>query len=145
MPMVLYGLLEITLPRGMKAVLQVSNRDAAARFARAFGIQETQQTTVGSSYEKKRSEESTTFDFLTEEERAKAVLACRTLGVRADASMSEISAAYKQLARTHHPDKVANVPEEDRDVSEQQMKKINAAYTELKRLKRNYTDEVRPR
>jgi DnaJ-domain-containing protein 1 len=143
--MVLYGLLEITLPRGMKAVLQVSNRDAAARFARAFGIQETQQTTVGSSYEKKRSEESTTFDFLTEEERAKAVLACRTLGVRADASMSEISAAYKQLARTHHPDKVANVPEEDRDVSEQQMKKINAAYTELKRLKRNYTDEVRPR
>jgi hypothetical protein len=143
MPMVLYGLLEITLPHGMQAALQVSNRDAAARYAKAFGVRETQQTTVGSSYEKKRSEESTAFAFLIEEERAKAVLACRILGVRADASMSEVSAAYNQLARTHHPDKVANLPEGARGVSERQMKEINAAYTELKHLKRTYADEVR--
>ena len=65
--------------------------------------------------------------------------ACRTLGVRADASMSEVSAAYKQLARVHHPDKVANLPEEDREASERQMKEINAAYTELRRLNRTLT------
>jgi DnaJ like chaperone protein len=64
-------------------------------------------------------------------------LACKTLGVRVDASMSEVSAAYKQMARAHHPDKVANLPEEDREVSERRMKEINAAYTELKRLNRN--------
>jgi DnaJ like chaperone protein len=66
-------------------------------------------------------------------------LACKTLGVRVDASMSEVSAAYKQMARAHHPDKVANLPEEDREVSERRMKEINAAYAELKRLRRDLT------
>ena len=69
-------------------------------------------------------------------------LACKTLGVRVDASMSEVSAAYKQMARAHHPDKVANLAPEVKEASEQHMKAINAAYTELKRLKRNSTSEV---
>jgi hypothetical protein len=138
MPVVVYGLLEISLPRGLKVSLQVSSRDAAARFARAFGVQETLQVSEEDSYEEEQAEgNSTTFGALTVAEREKVALACKTLGVRVGASMSEASAAYKQMARVHHPDKVANLHEEDREVSEGQMKEINAAYTELKHMTRN--------
>jgi DnaJ-class molecular chaperone len=48
------------------------------------------------------------------------------------AGVEEISAAYRNLARTHHPDKVANLKPEVREYSEQRMKEINAAYAEFK-------------
>jgi hypothetical protein len=54
MPVVLYGLLEISLPRGLKVPLQVSSRDAAARFARAFGVQGTWEILEEDSYEESR-------------------------------------------------------------------------------------------
>ncbi len=55
------------------------------------------------------------------------------LGLADGASQDEISAAYRRLARTHHPDKVANGPREVREESERRMKEINAAYAQLKR------------
>jgi DnaJ-domain-containing protein 1 len=55
------------------------------------------------------------------------------LGVSPDASSKEISAAYRRLARKHHPDKVANLEPEVRIFSEQRMKEINAAYAQLRR------------
>jgi len=140
MPVILYGLLEISLPRGLEIALQVSKSDAAARFAGAFGTQESHQATAKSSHEGEHAARiGTAFDPLTMEERAKMASACKTLGVRVGASMSEVSAAYKQMARIHHPDKVANLSKEDREVSERQMKEINAAYTELKHVTRNLT------
>src|SRR5215207_2589816 len=57
----------------------------------------------------------------------------RALGVSNGAGAEEVSAAYRKLARTHHPDKVANLQPEVREYSEQRMKEINAAYAELKR------------
>jgi DnaJ like chaperone protein len=53
--------------------------------------------------------------------------------VSPDASSKEISAAYRRLARKHHPDKVANLEPEVRIFSEQRMKEINAAYAQLRR------------
>jgi preprotein translocase subunit Sec63 len=41
------------------------------------------------------------------------------------------------MALMYHPDKVTNLTEEDRESAERQMKEINAAYTELQRLRRN--------
>ena len=139
LPVVLSGLLEISLPRGLKVSLQVSSRDVAARFARAFGVQETRQVLEEDSYEEQAEGGSTAFGALTVAEREKAALAWKTLGVRVGASMSEVSAAYKQMARIHHPDKVANLYEEDREVSQRKTKDINAAYTELKHMTRNLT------
>jgi DnaJ-domain-containing protein 1 len=46
------------------------------------------------------------------------------LGVGLGASQKEISAAYRRLARVHHPDRAGD---------EEMMKWINAAYKELKR------------
>ena len=58
--------------------------------------------------------------------------ALKTLGVVEAAGAEEISAAYRKLAQTHHPDKVANLKPEVREYSEQRMKEINAAYALLR-------------
>ncbi len=54
------------------------------------------------------------------------------LGLEAGASEREIGAAYRRLARTYHPDKVAGESREVREYAERRMKEINAAYSELK-------------
>ena len=139
MPVVLYALVEISLSRGFDVRLQVSNRDSAARFARAFGAEEIREETRKAARTREEDAESTStyYDSLTITERARIASAYGTLGVRKGASISEISAAYKKLARVHHPDKVARLEPEERKVSERRMKEINAAYAELKRLRRN--------
>jgi len=55
------------------------------------------------------------------------------LGIRPGASRSEITAKYRELVRQYHPDKVANLGPELRELAEQRMKEINAAYDYLKR------------
>jgi DnaJ domain len=126
-PVVLYGLVEITLPRSREVRLQVSSLEAATRFAEAFGAKADTQAA--------EREERAAYE--PPPERAES--AHEVLGVREDASMREISAAYKKLAITYHPDKVLELPAEAREFSEQRMKEINAAYTELKRLGRAST------
>jgi DnaJ-class molecular chaperone len=48
-------------------------------------------------------------------------------------SRQEVSQAYKKLAFMHHPDRVAGMGPEAREYSEERMKEINAAYSELRR------------
>ncbi len=55
------------------------------------------------------------------------------LGVRSGASEDEITSAYRQLVQQYHPDRVADMAPEFREVAERRMKEINAAYEELKR------------
>ena len=55
------------------------------------------------------------------------------LGVAPGASEDEATAAYHRLVQMYHPDKVANLAPEFREVAERRMKEINAAYEELKR------------
>ena len=117
-PVVLYGLVEIKLPRDREVPLQVSNLDAAARFAGAFGAKEAQEERAGA------------YKPPAVEQRVGA--AYKILGGREGASMWEISAAYRKLARVYHPDKVLGLPAEAREISERRMKEINAAYAELK-------------
>lgn len=54
------------------------------------------------------------------------------LGVEQGASQEEISSAYRKLVQQYHPDRVADLGPELREVAEQRMKEINAAYQELK-------------
>ncbi|MEF2279439.1 J domain-containing protein [Deinococcus sp. YIM 134068] len=53
------------------------------------------------------------------------------LGVRPSASPDEIQAAYRALVKQYHPDRVGHLGEEFRQLAEQRMKEINAAYREL--------------
>src|SRR5215217_2467281 len=147
-PVVLYGLLEISTPSGLKVRLEVSDRVAAARFARTFGtevsMEELNGEKAGHSEEHRRAEKDSRRSSSKEggeerrsaeilEREARLATARRALGVSKVAGVEEISAAYRKLAQTHHPDKVANLKPEVREYSEQRMKEINAAYAEFKR------------
>src|SRR5829696_7535284 len=147
-PIVLYGLLEISAPSLPKVLLEVSDRLAAAHFARTLGAEVSTEELNGEkaghgeehcraekdsgrSSSKEGGEERRSAETL--EREARLATARRALGVSKGAGIEEISAAYRRLAQTHHPDKVANLEPEVREYSEQRMKEINAAYSELKR------------
>lgn len=55
-----------------------------------------------------------------------------TLGVPPSASQDEISTAYHRMAEMYHPDKVAALGPEFKEIAERKMKEINGAYEELK-------------
>jgi hypothetical protein len=58
--------------------------------------------------------------------------AIKTLGLSANPSPAEISAAYRHLAQLYHPDKVAGLAPEFQMLADKRMKEINAAYELLK-------------
>ena len=146
-PVVLYRLLDISGPSGLKMRLMVSNRRAAARFARTFGaedLREKRRKDSSAGAERLRARlrgapprraegsEEATVPRRTWRGRPGSPRRERPSGSRRGPA-EEISAAYRELARTHHPDKVANLEPEVREYSEQRMKEINAAYAEFKR------------
>lgn len=55
------------------------------------------------------------------------------LGVPANATREEVRAAYKRKISEYHPDKVARLGPEIRELAEQRSKEINAAYDEAMR------------
>ncbi len=60
------------------------------------------------------------------------------LGVRRDATMEEIKARYKELARKYHPDKYGG--NELADLAQEKMKEINEAYDAIFRERENRND-----
>ncbi len=54
------------------------------------------------------------------------------LGVPPGASTAEIAAAYRSMAQRYHPDKVATMGPELRELAERKMSEINAAYEKIK-------------
>ncbi|MHB8884342.1 MAG: J domain-containing protein [Methylovirgula sp.] len=57
------------------------------------------------------------------------------LGVSPSAPMAEIKAAYRAKISGYHPDKVASLAEELRELAEERSKAINSAYATAMRLR----------
>jgi len=57
----------------------------------------------------------------------------QVMGVPLGVTQQEVSQAYKKLAFMHHPDRVAGMSPKAMEYSEERMKEINAAYSELRR------------
>lgn len=55
------------------------------------------------------------------------------LGLEPGADMETIKKAYRKLSMTYHPDKVRHLGDEFREVAEEKMKEINAAYDYFKK------------
>jgi hypothetical protein len=139
-PVVMYNVLDVTGPSGLDFRLMVSNRRAAARFARVFGAKDLREKpskntggSAGTASAKERNGREEKPKSAEEiEQEARLARARKALGVAKGASAEEIGAAYRELARTHHPDKVASLESEVREYSEERMKEINAAYAVLR-------------
>ena len=57
------------------------------------------------------------------------------LGLPPSASWEEISAAHRRLAKLHHPDRLVNPTDEERETSDRRIRELNIAYMELRRRK----------
>jgi DnaJ-domain-containing protein 1 len=54
------------------------------------------------------------------------------LNIGRDATKIELTSAYRKLVKKYHPDMVAGLAPEYREIAERKMKIINAAYRKLK-------------
>jgi DnaJ like chaperone protein len=54
------------------------------------------------------------------------------LGITVSASTDEIKIAYRKMASLYHPDKVAHLAPEFREMADRKMKEINTAYGAIK-------------
>lgn len=59
--------------------------------------------------------------------------AYQVLEVSPTATRTEITKAYRKMAKLYHPDRVAELAPEFRELAEERMKQINAAYEKLSR------------
>lgn len=55
------------------------------------------------------------------------------LEITSSASNEEVKKAYREMAKKHHPDKVASLGEDIRKAATEKFQKINAAYEEIKK------------
>ncbi len=63
------------------------------------------------------------------------IKAATVLGIRTDASVSEIKTAYKKKVMKFHPDRVANAPLDEQAQSKQIIVEVNQAYQFFQQLK----------
>ena len=56
----------------------------------------------------------------------------RVLGLEPGATLSEVVAAHRKLAKQYHPDRFFSAPEDERADAAQTMSTVNAAYQELR-------------
>jgi DnaJ like chaperone protein len=57
------------------------------------------------------------------------------LGVDSTASLEEIKKAYRSLVNKYHPDKVAHLGDEFRQMAEKRFKEIQQAYQEIRNIR----------
>ena len=55
------------------------------------------------------------------------------LGVSKSASASEIKKAYRKMANKYHPDKIAHLGEEFREIAQNKFKSVSEAYNKIKK------------
>ncbi len=59
--------------------------------------------------------------------------AYKILGITPDATDDEVKKAYREMAKRHHPDKVAYLGEDVKRAAEEKFKEINEAYEQIKK------------
>jgi len=57
------------------------------------------------------------------------------LGLPASATWEEITSTHRKLAKQHHPDRLMNATDEEREASDERIRDLNIAYMELRRRK----------
>jgi len=131
LPVALYGHLEISSANGLNIHLQISNLAIAQEFSQPFHRTEQRESRKQRQYHQTSRKGSGARPVPPADRTSRSPY--DVLGVGESAAPEEISAAYKRLAQLYHPDKVATLAPEFRELAEHKMKEINAAYQILKR------------
>lgn len=98
----------------------------ARKIATFLEISAYDQRTIEAKYRYQRQRTTA-----TSQESATQYLA--VLGLEPGADMDTIKKAYRQLSMKYHPDKVGHLGDEFRNIAEEKMKEINAAYGYFKK------------
>lgn len=106
--------------------LCVSRADAASQFAAAL------RTALKQEREEDPRKDSGEVPPKRKTEPANLASAFRLLGLEPGASFEDVSAAYRSLAAQNHPDKVAHMAAEFRELAERKMRELNAAYDQIR-------------
>lgn len=122
LPIAQYGVLEFISSGGLNIHLNTSSAEKAAAFANCLAER------VG----RIRMNQTAAPPSLFPEDVGPRAKALKVLGLSGSPSPDELSAAYRGLAQMYHPDKVAGLAPEFKELAEQRMKEINAAYALLK-------------
>ena len=101
------------------------------RYSRSNDSQGNHHTSYSEAREDRFSGKGTSGSDPKSGEEARQNDPYKVLGVDRYASAGEIKSAYRRLATQYHPDKIAHLGEEFRDLAEQRFKEIQRAYEEL--------------
>jgi hypothetical protein len=123
-PIYRYGLVEMSCG-SWRAHLCLSRANAAAEFATALStaLNRERRNAQEDRSEAPPSKPTTASDLA-------ATFA--VFGLQPGAFFDEVSAAYKKLAAQNHPDKVAQMAPEFRELAERKMRELNAAYDQIR-------------
>ncbi len=137
-PIAQYGYVELSSQTGLDLHFHISNLAYAQQFAQTLldYVRYSQTPNASSSNSKSSGKSNYQGQAKKDEHKESAPKeenAYTLLNVPKDASWEDISTAYKKMAQMYHPDKVAGLAPEYREIAEKRMKIINAAYEQLKR------------
>jgi hypothetical protein len=124
LPVLQYGELVLTSSRGVNIQLNASNAQESFAFVNCW---RALQSKLGKAEANKSTPPKVPDISSTPSEQA-----FKVLGLDANASAADISAAYHRLAQMYHPDKVSGLAPEFHVLADQRMKEINLAYEALK-------------
>jgi hypothetical protein len=123
LPQVLYGVLGLRAGSWRGPDFWVSSESAAAQFVLAFLDGKNSNLERVERWQGVRPYE----------ERGRGDPAYAVLGLEDGAPKTEVTAAYRRIARAYHPDKTARFVPEFRAIADRRMQEINAAYSRLRR------------
>ncbi len=130
-PIVLYVELDIRSTQGFRLLLQVSNVLKATGFADAIEAYGGRRPEPYHQQEPRKEQSRSRETQPPPSTNSSPKSAFEVLGITSTASKEEIKAAYYHMAQQYHPDKVATLAPEFKELAERRMKEINAAYKEL--------------
>jgi DnaJ like chaperone protein len=110
-----------------KATVPENELQIARNIARYLEISSYDQRTIEAKYMYRGRQASASSRDAAEQYYA-------VLGLEPGADMETIKKAYRKLSMTYHPDKVRHLGAEFREVAEEKMKEINAAYDYFKKI-----------
>jgi hypothetical protein len=121
LPVALYGSTVFTSPQGLNIYLEVSNIAAASRFAERLATAKSVACSSAAAGATRQDQHGHSMS-------QSRVAALRVLALDPSASAQEIKAAYRRMVQMYHPDKVATLAPDYRELAHRRMKDINSAY-----------------